>query len=88
VEGVAELVHDAGEDDQWRAQYRRIAMRYVPPHAAEEYVRNTIHEPRGLYRVSLARANVKSWRMPLAGERQEGIWHQRYYQDPTIEFDR
>ncbi|MDE0759235.1 MAG: pyridoxamine 5'-phosphate oxidase family protein, partial [Pseudomonadales bacterium] len=29
VEGVAELVHDVGEDDDWRELYSRIAQRYV-----------------------------------------------------------
>ncbi len=87
VEGAAELVHDVGEDAQWRDQYRRIAIRYVPPGAAEAYVHNTINEPRGLYRVSLATATLRSWRMPLEGEPQEGIWHPRYYQDPAIKFD-
>lgn len=86
LEGSAELVHDVGEDDAWRDQYRRIASRYVPADAAAAYVQNTINEPRGLYRVRLADANVRSWRMPGPDEPQEGIWHQRYYQDPDIKF--
>ena len=86
VEGGAELVHDVGEDDAWRDRYRRIARRYVPADAAEAYVQNTIDEPRGLYRVVLDTANVRTWRMPLEGEAQEGIWHRRYYQDPNIQF--
>lgn len=88
IEGRAELVHDVGEDDVWRDRYRRIAKRYVPDDAAEAYVQNTIAEPRGLYRVTLAEAQVRTWRMPLEGEPQEGIWHRRYYQDPAIKFDR
>ncbi len=88
VEGSAELVHDVGSDDRWRDQYRRIASRYVPPDAAEAYVHNTINEPRGLYRVRLSAAKVRSWRMPLPDEPQEGIWHARYYQDPAIRFER
>ena len=79
VDAAAELVHDVGEDDVWRDLYRRIAARYVPPEAAEEYVRNTIAQPRGLYRVMLSGARVRSWRMPLPGEAPEGIWHERYY---------
>lgn len=79
VEGVAELVHDVGEDDQWRGLYRRIAERYVPPAAAEAYIENTMEQPRGLYRVNLQQAAVKTWRMPLEGEAAEGIWHDRYY---------
>ncbi len=83
VEGTAELVHDIGEDDQWRDLYRRIAGRYVPQDAAEAYVQNTIDQPRGLYRVLLADADVTTWRMPLEGEEDMGIWHDRYYTPGT-----
>lgn len=79
VEGRAELVHDIGEDDAWRDRYRRIARRYVGTEGAEAYIRDTWKEPRGLYRVRLDDAVVKSWRMPLAAEDQRGIWHGRYY---------
>lgn len=79
AEGLAELVHDVGEDDAWRDRYRRIAGRYVPETAAEAYVQNTIEQPRGLFRLNLGKASVKTWRMPLEGERQQGIWHERYY---------
>ena len=86
IEGSAELVHDVGEDDAWRDLYRDIAQRYVPGEAAEAYVQNTIDEPRGLFRIPLASARVRSWRMPIEGEAGEGIWHQRYYQNPDIKF--
>jgi PPOX class probable F420-dependent enzyme len=79
VDGRAELIHDLGEDDLWRDRYRRIASRYVPPEGAEAYIQNTIDQPRGLYRVALDQASVKTWRMPLEGEAPDGIWHQRYY---------
>lgn len=79
AEGKAELVHDVGEDDAWRDLYRQIAGRYVPPEAAEAYVQNTIEQPRGLYRLNLDSAAVKTWRMPVEGEAEEGIWHERYY---------
>jgi hypothetical protein len=79
VEGAAELVFDVGHDDAWRDLYGRIARRYVPEQAAEDYIRDTIDQPRGLYRVALRDAKVKSWRMPLEGEAPEGIWHHRYY---------
>ncbi len=79
VDGTAELVHDVGEDDRWREQYRRIARRYVDEAGADAYVSNTIDQPRGLYRVRLAEAQVSTWRMPLQGEDGMGIWHQRYY---------
>ena len=79
VEGAAELVHDVGEDDAWRDQYRRIAGRYVDPAGAEAYVQNTIDQPRGLFRVPLQGSKVTTWRMPLEGEDGMGIWHDRYY---------
>jgi len=78
-EGRAELVHDLGEDDAWRDLYRRIATRYVGPDGAEAYIQNTIDQPRGLYRLRLEDAGVKTWRMPVAEEAADGIWHQRYY---------
>ena len=78
-EGAAELVHDVGEDDAWRDQYRRIAGRYVDPAGAEAYVQNTIDQPRGLFRVPLQGSKVTTWRMPLEGEDGMGIWHDRYY---------
>ena len=83
VEGSAELVHDIGEDDVWREQYKRIAKRYVDEDGAEAYVQNTIDQPRGLYRVPLEGAKVNSWRMPLEGEDGMGIWHGRYYTPGT-----
>jgi PPOX class probable F420-dependent enzyme len=83
LEGRAELVHDVGADDAWRDLYRRIARRYVPAAAAEAYIQNTIDQPRGLYRLRLADAAVTTWRMPLEGEAQDGIWHQRYYEAGT-----
>lgn len=79
VEGPAELVHDLGNDAIWRDRYRRIAQRYVPKDAAEAYIHTTIDQPRALFRVVLARATVRGWRMPLGDEPGDGIWHQRYY---------
>ncbi len=83
VEGAAELVHDVGEDDVWRDQYRRIAGRYVAPAEADAYVENTIDQARGLYRLPLAGAKVSTWRMPVGGEQGEGIWANRYYAPGT-----
>ena len=83
VEGCAELLFDVGRDAEWRDRYRRIAQRYVPPDAAEDYIQNTIDQPRGLFRVVLEGAAVKTWRMPLEGEAAEGIWHHRYYTPGT-----
>jgi nitroimidazol reductase NimA-like FMN-containing flavoprotein (pyridoxamine 5'-phosphate oxidase superfamily) len=79
VEGRAELVHDIGADGAWRERYRRIARRYTPPEAADAYIRNTIDQPRGLFRLRLANARLTSWRMPNADEAPEGIWAARYY---------
>ncbi len=87
AEGSAELVYDIGEDDAWRDLYRRIARRYVGESGAEQYIQDTIDQPRGLYRLALADASVKSWRMPVEGEAPEGIWHQRYYK-PNTKFSR
>ena len=83
VEGTAELVHDLGEDDLWRDLYRSIAQRYVPGDAAEAYVQNTIDQARALYRLPLDKSVLKSWRMPVKGEPETGIWHQRYYASGT-----
>ena len=88
AEGRAELVHDIGEDDSWRDRYRRIAERYVSPEGAAAYIRNTIGQPRGLYRLLLAGARLTSWRMPLANEPGEGIWHHRYYEEGTVPHTR
>ena len=79
IDAIAELVHDLEEDDQWRDRYRRIAERYVPPEGANAYIEDTIDQARGLYKVTLASANVRTWRMPLEGESGDGIWAQRYY---------
>ena len=79
LEGKVELLHDVGEDDQWRDLYRSIARRYVPEDAAEAYVHNTIDQPRALFQLKLADSTVRTWRMPVDDEPQTGIWHQRYY---------
>ena len=79
LEGVAELVNDLGEDDEWRDRYRRITRRYVNSEAAEAYIQNTIDQPRALLRVPLTGSKVRTWRMPIAGEHYTGIWHRRYY---------
>jgi nitroimidazol reductase NimA-like FMN-containing flavoprotein (pyridoxamine 5'-phosphate oxidase superfamily) len=86
VEGRAELLHDLGEDDQWRDLYFRMAERYVPAADARAYIDNTINERRGLFRVMLSDAKVRTWRLPVGHEPPEGIWHQRYYKDPDIAF--
>jgi hypothetical protein len=79
VEGVAELIHDVGEDDDWRELYSRIAQRYVGIEGARQYIQNTIDQPRGLYRVAIEDATMVTWRMPVEGEASMGIWASRYY---------
>jgi hypothetical protein len=84
IEGEAELVHDVGEDASWRELYLAMGERYAGREGAEAYVGNTIREPRGLFRVRLAKASsVRTWRMPIEGEPAMGIWHARYYHEGT-----
>ena len=84
VQGTVRFVHDVGEDDNWRDLYRQIAYRYVPKEQADEYVENTIDQPRALLAVSLADSKVTTWRMPVDDEDGTGIWHRRYYGDGTV----
>jgi len=79
VDAEAELCHDLGEDDIWRDRYRRIAQRYIPAAEAEAYVQVTMDQSRGLYKVSLDKSRVRSWRMPVGEEPGDGIWAQQYY---------
>jgi nitroimidazol reductase NimA-like FMN-containing flavoprotein (pyridoxamine 5'-phosphate oxidase superfamily) len=83
VEGEATLLHAPGEDDAWRSQYLAMAAKYVGDDGARQYVENTINEPRALLKVSLESAKVSTWRMPVEGEPQLGIWASRYYQPAT-----
>lgn len=84
VQGRVRMVHDVGEDDDWRDLYRAIAYRYVPQADADEYVDNTIDQPRALLAIPLAGSRVTTWRMPVDDEDGTGIWHRRYYRDGTI----
>ncbi|HVP30304.1 MAG TPA: pyridoxamine 5'-phosphate oxidase family protein [Myxococcota bacterium] len=83
VEGRAELAFDLGEDARWRDRYLRIASRYVPDAEARAYVEATLDQTRALFAVELARAIVRSWRMPVGDEPYAGIWHYRYYAPGT-----
>jgi len=78
IEGTAQIVHDTGGDDAWRDQYRRIAQRYSTPEGAKAYIQRTIDQPRALIAVPLQGSLVRSWRMPVAGESSDGMWHERY----------
>ena len=79
--GIAELVHDLGADDDWRDLYRSIACRYTPERFADAYLADTIDEPRALYRLLLADAEVATWRMPIVdrGENPLAVWSTQYY---------
>jgi PPOX class probable F420-dependent enzyme len=79
IDGEVELVHDLGDDDRWRDLYRRIASRYGPEPMVEQYIQETIDQPRALMRVRLDRAEIRSWRMPQSGEPYESMWHRRYF---------
>jgi len=83
VEGRAELAHDLGQDAAWRERYVRIAARYIPLAEANAYVEATIDQTRALFAVTLAKAKVRSWRMPVGDEPYAGIWHERYYAPGT-----
>ena len=83
VEGKATMVHDLGEDSLWRDLYTEMAERYIGPEFVREYVENTIDQERALFNLPLCDKNVKSWRMPIKGEDETGIWHKRYYAKGT-----
>ena len=50
----AEILHELGDDDEWRDEYRAIALRYTPEAFADAYLEDTIDEPRALVAVDLA----------------------------------
>ena len=78
--GQATLEHDLGADDVWRDLYRSIACRYTPPEFADAYLRDTIDEPRALYSLTLADAEIATWRMPVRpGENPLAVWASHYY---------
>ncbi|MEY4231107.1 MAG: hypothetical protein RLZZ362_1956 [Actinomycetota bacterium] len=87
VQGVAEVLHQPGEDDAWRPLYRQIAKRYQRDDWADAYVDGTSDQPRALcsIRLDAPTTRVQTWRMPVAGEDPSGIWHSRYYvgRDPS-----
>lgn len=81
VRGKADVVHEVGNDDAWRDRYRRIAERYIPTDDANAYVDGTDDQPRALCAVTLADAEVRTWRMPVGDEPYQGIWAKRYWTD-------
>ena len=84
VQGEAKLLFDLNRDDEWRDTYREIACRYIPDEAADDYIRNTVDQPRALLGVPLVGSKTQSWRMPLEEEPRTGIWARRYYLDGTF----
>jgi PPOX class probable F420-dependent enzyme len=83
VQGEARILYEPGDDDVWRDTYRTIACRYVPDDVAEDYIQNTIDQPRALLAVSLAGSRISTWRMPVEDEAPTGIWARRYYVEGT-----
>ena len=79
VRGTATIDHEVGNDDGWRDRYRRMAERYISVGAANAYVDGTDDQPRALCSVELAKAEVRSWRMPVGDEPYSGIWAKRYW---------
>jgi nitroimidazol reductase NimA-like FMN-containing flavoprotein (pyridoxamine 5'-phosphate oxidase superfamily) len=81
VRGTVEIVHDLGNDDQWRDIYRTIACRYVTETEADAYLRNTKDEPRALLGLRMSTSDVSTWRMPIRGqgENPASVWAAKYY---------
>lgn len=79
VKGTVRIDHRPGEDDEWRATYRDLAIRYTPDAFADAYINATMHEPRALLSLPCAPDDVTSWRMPEADEDPAGVWAGQYY---------
>ena len=85
VQGDARIVHDVGNDDEWRDLYRSIAKRYVPDEAADAYVDDTDRpaarpDRRAARRRRRARRRG-GCRSPTRTAPASG--HRRYYLDGT-----
>ena len=81
VQGLCEVVHPPGADDEWRALYRTITGRYTADWFADEYVDGTDDQPRALCAVDLdaPTTRLSTWRMPVTGEDRRGVWAKRYF---------
>lgn len=81
LQGLVEVEHRPGHDDEWRDLYRKIAKRYTPEWFADDYVDGTDDQPRALCAVDLDAASTRmsTWRMPVSGEDRRGVWAKRYY---------
>lgn len=82
IQGTCHVVHNLGHDDEWRDVYQRIAYRYLPPAAADAYLKDTWDEPRALLGLSLSEATITTWRFPAReGEDWLDVWAPRYYHE-------
>ena len=79
VEDTARVDFEPGCDDEWRATYRDIAVRYTPEAFADAYLNATLHEPRALLSVACDVSAVTTWRMPQQGEDPAEVWAPQYY---------
>ncbi len=81
AQGVCEILHPPGEDDEWRDLYRSITRRYTADWFAGAYVDGTDDQPRALCAIDLAAPTTRhsTWRMPVSGEDRRGVWAKRYY---------
>lgn len=79
VDGPVIVEFEPGADDEWRATYRDIAVRYTPEAFADAYINATVHEPRALLSLPCDPGAVTSWRMPQEGEDPAGVWAGQYY---------
>jgi hypothetical protein len=92
VRGVAKILFEPGQDDEWRHLRLPLPDPDGPgPVGVDEsgrdlyrydeaYRKMTHDEPRALVAVSLAESKVTSFRMPIAGESLDTSWAARYYQ--------
>lgn len=80
LQGVVDVVHEPGSDDQWRDLYRTIARRYTRHEWADAYVDGTDDQPRALCALDLdaSTTTISTWRMPVTGEDPRGVWAKRY----------
>ena len=90
IQGMCDVVHPPGDDEEWRELYREITRRYTADWFVDEYVDGTDDQPRALCAVDLGAATTRwsSWRMPTAGEDRRGVWAKRYYLPGTKWSDR
>lgn len=86
VRGVVRIVHLPGEDEQWRATYRDICLRYWDGPSVDEYLESTRHLPRALVALpfSYDDPGVTTWRAIRKDEDYAGIWAPRYWEPVVV----